>query len=114
MALTFNWVSKKDGRRLAKISIPYTVDRKDLLKGARIALSDALGRVPETEENYRKAAASLSRAKIERGLRSLLESYGSVSLESSDDYITVDWELRDTAFELADEAVTRLFPELNI
>lgn len=113
MALRFNWKNKKTGERLAKIKIAYTINRKELVKGTVLALSDALYPADETEKGYREVAKKLTRAQAEKGLRSLLYTYGEISLESSDDYVALDWELRELVWELADQTVTRLFPELE-
>lgn len=113
MSLNFHWINKKTGKRLAKINISYTIDRDDLVKGTVIALTDALLTEKETEEKYREVAANLTRAKAEAGIRSLVRTYGEVSLESSSDYTVIDWELEDLVKELAEQTVTRLFPELE-
>lgn len=115
------YTKRSNGERVAKISVEFVIDRESLVKGAIAAIVDAAydyskigGSLDgDTDATYTEVADSLTRTKVEKALRNLVFSYGSIALESTDDYVAIDYGYSDLVHDLADAVVSRLYPELS-
>jgi len=129
MSIQFNYTRRDNGAKVAKVNVTFDIERGDLVRAALTVgcewLEDNYGyRDLEdylTYEQVPRAFERLSRAAIERELRSRLLSYGDIWQQSSDSengdaYMLQMWDAESTGLlaacrEAAEATVDRLFPE---
>lgn len=118
--LTFNYKNRKTGARLAKMQVTFYVDRDSLHRAAfvEIAETELKGRDDDSfhyPSAYEAISERLTKSAIEKRLRWLVESSGCLDFETSDFPFQHDIEYgyADLVIDLADQAISRLYPELS-
>ena len=112
MALIFgNWFVS--GNRAAVMTTKHYITRNDLVIGAMCAIDDKLGLFEPTDEQMIAAATKIGRGQIETTLRSLLETRGSIVLESADNPTMIAGYISDRLRVVSEALVDVRFPEAN-
>lgn len=115
MSLDFTkWsITQRTGEReaVAKVAVSHIVGRDDLVRSCERAIVDHL---PHEfgQDGIDRIAHDLARTDVEKVLRSLLTSYGSVYFESGDHDLSCG-DLDDAVREAAQHIISRLYPELT-
>jgi len=107
MSLKFQWRSKSNGERLAKIQIAFFVNRQDLVEAAAEWFEF---------EQERSKTKTPTRIDIERKVRFKFGSYGDMSDTSSVEEIVWDDEgvkVRNPIWDDAETIIDTLFPEVT-
>lgn len=105
------WTNKRTGARMAAVRVEFYIEVDDLVGAAMKVIDDLVDTYEPEDTDIDAAAAKLSRAKIDTMVVECLRSYGSMWMESSDNYLNTAGWTHSLIRLRASEAVTRLYPE---
>lgn len=98
----------------AKAVVEFYVTREDLVNAAVMAIDEVVIDWKANSGEIKFASARLNRVAIERKLREMLQSYGTIFTEFGADGKTIAFgEVYTWMCEEAEVAVARLYPHLD-